>query len=160
MWVRSKILLALCAETDVLRCPTAENIFFYKPGQTTYSMTTPAAPAPASGGAAQQRLPMYVHDTTTSALFNDLGIYVLTRLDRMQGMRSFKQIPALYNMQAQADAAEPAAEWTCKDFWPEVRNSKDQDSSSSSSAGAPAHHQDAPVVPGGARDHGVPLQVC
>ena len=102
---------------------------------------------------------MYVHDAKTSALFNDLGIYVLTRLDRdFQGMSSFKQTPALYNMQA--DAAEPAAEWTCKDFWPEVRNSKDQDSSSSSSAGAPAHHQDASVVPGGARDYGVPLQVC
>ena len=70
---------------------------------------------------------MYVHDAKTSALFNDLGIYVLTRLDRdFQGMRSFKQTPALYNMQAQADAAKPAAEWTCKDCWPEVRNSKDQ----------------------------------
>ena len=63
---------------------------------------------------------MYVHDSKTSAVFNDFGLYVLTNLDRWQGMRSFKQIPTFYNQMADS---KPAAEWTSQEFWPEVKNS-------------------------------------
>ena len=76
----------------------------------------PPAPA-ADGGPEQRQLPMYVHSKSTSAVLNDLGIYVLTKIHKWQHLSCFKNIPKFNTTEADA--------WRT-DYWPEIRGADDQ----------------------------------
>jgi hypothetical protein len=45
---------------------------------------------------------MYVNSKTTSAVLNDLGIYVLTKIHKWQHLRVFKNIPKFYTKEPDA----------------------------------------------------------
>ena len=55
---------------------------------------------------------MYVNSKTTSAVLNDLGIYVLTKIHKWPHLRVFKNIPKFYTK-------EPDA-WRT-DYWPAIQ---------------------------------------
>ena len=55
---------------------------------------------------------MYVHSKNTSAVLNDLGIYILSKIHKWPHMRAFKDIPKVYTTIPDG--------WKT-DSWPEIK---------------------------------------
>jgi len=55
---------------------------------------------------------MYVHSKNTSAVLNDLGIYILSKIHKWPHMRAFKDIPKVYTTIPDG--------WKT-DYWPEIK---------------------------------------
>ena len=54
---------------------------------------------------------MYVHSRNTSAVLNELGFYVLSKIHKWPHMRAFKNIPKFYTTSPDVPT----------DFWPEIK---------------------------------------
>ena len=54
---------------------------------------------------------MYVHSRNTSAVLNELGFYVLSKIHKWPHLRAFKDIPKLYTTSPDVPT----------DFWPEIK---------------------------------------
>ena len=59
---------------------------------------------------------MYVHSKDTSAVLNDLGIYVLTKIHKWPHLSRFKNIPKFYTTDPEA--------WRTN-YWPEIKGAYD-----------------------------------
>ena len=59
---------------------------------------------------------MYVHSKDTSAVLNDLGIYVLSKVHKWPHMSCFKNIPKFYTTDPEA--------WRTN-YWPEIKGAYD-----------------------------------